>query len=83
MPKEIIRDSLPYGDGPEECLLSVSWGRNIESVQIATTLVDKSTHDHITREVDGGWFLNLDRPAINHLIRVLRRARDQAYGADE
>lgn len=30
-----------------------------------------------------GWFLDLDRNAINQLIRNLRRARDQAFGRDE
>lgn len=30
-----------------------------------------------------GWHSTLDRPATNELIRVLRRARDQAYGRDE
>jgi len=30
-----------------------------------------------------GWHVDLDRPQINELIRVLRRARDQAFGRDE
>lgn len=30
-----------------------------------------------------GQFVNLDRPQLNRLIRVLRRARDAAYGRDE
>jgi hypothetical protein len=31
----------------------------------------------------GGLYLTLDRDHINKLIKVLKRARDQAYGADE
>lgn len=30
-----------------------------------------------------GWYVNLDRHQINDLIRILRRARDQAFGRDE
>jgi hypothetical protein len=30
-----------------------------------------------------GWYIDLDRNAINKLIRDLRRARDQAFGRDE
>jgi len=31
---------------------------------------------------DSGWYVDLSREQINRLIRVLRRARDAAYGAD-
>lgn len=30
-----------------------------------------------------GFYVQLDRPGINDLIRKLRRARDQAFGRDE
>lgn len=30
-----------------------------------------------------GWYVDLDRKGINDLIRVLRKARDQAFGRDE
>lgn len=30
-----------------------------------------------------GFFIDLDRRGMNHLIRNLRRARDQAFGRDE
>ena len=30
-----------------------------------------------------GWHVDLDRDQVNTLIRVLRRARDQAFGRDE
>lgn len=35
------------------------------------------------QEPFGGWFMQMDRVGINRLIRILRRARDQAYGRDE
>jgi hypothetical protein len=31
----------------------------------------------------GGFYVDLDRDAINRIIRNLRRARDQAFGRDE
>ena len=30
-----------------------------------------------------GWHVDLDRSQVNDLIRVLRKARDQAFGRDE
>jgi hypothetical protein len=30
-----------------------------------------------------GWFADLDRKGLNDLIRLLRRARDAAFGRDE
>lgn len=30
-----------------------------------------------------GWYVNLNRYQVNELIRILRRARDQAFGRDE
>ena len=36
-----------------------------------------------TELISPGQYVQLDRPAINRLIRVLRRARDQAFGKDE
>jgi hypothetical protein len=30
-----------------------------------------------------GWFADLDRQQVNHLIRTLREARDKAFGRDE
>lgn len=29
-----------------------------------------------------GWHTSLDRGAVNRLIRILRKARDQSFGAD-
>jgi hypothetical protein len=49
------------------------------------------THTQMAREVgveviftaQDGWFIDLDRRAINKLIRDLRRARNAAFGPDE
>jgi hypothetical protein len=83
MPREIIHDDrpLPGGDGEQSIpfAVSVGWGRDSEGVQIAT--IDLRVED--VHSPEHGWFVDLDRYRINQLIRVLRRARDQAFGRDE
>lgn len=71
MPKEIITSTPADQFAPE-----VRWGRD-RDVQLAT--VDLSRADD---DPERGLFASLDRSGINRLIRVLRRARDQAYGPD-
>jgi hypothetical protein len=83
MPREIIHDDrpLPDGDGEQSTPLAVSvgWGREASYVQVAT--INLQVEEHGSPEY--GWFVDLDRHRINQLIRVLRRARDQAFGKDE
>ena len=85
MPKESVYDCINYFNETRDktVIAEVSWGRDSESVQLATLLVAPSTHTRFTEEVEGGWFINLDRKGINKLIRDLRKARDQAFGEDE
>lgn len=78
MPKENIHS---VSDAANPALnAEVSWSREAEYVQLGTVNPDENatTEDCITN----GWFVTLDRVQINRLIRVLRRARDQAFGAD-
>ena len=66
-------------------IVDVRWNRDAGYVQIVT----KETDAFGGRLVDGeihytdGYYVDLDRGAINGLIRNLRRARDQAFGKDE
>jgi hypothetical protein len=84
MPKEVIYSSQEaWPDSPEVAVLEVRWSRETEYCQVATVCLDRATHDSLTREVDGGWYISLDRRAINDTIRHLRKARDQAFGPDE
>lgn len=82
MPKEVIGDQYAYrGDSENHhppLQVEVSWGREWNDVQIGTTnpAVGKA-HDP-----ERGWFAHLDRNGVNRLIRALRKARDQAFGAD-
>ena len=70
MPRETIKP--PHG----RFAPVVSWTRDV-GVQVGT--VDTLTPD------DGqpcGTFADMDRQSINRLIEMLRRARNQAFGAD-
>lgn len=71
MPKENIGPSVPSNFHAE-----VIWARD-KFVQVATI----NTGEPELAEVRG-WHVDLDRAGINRLIRALRKARDQAYGAD-
>jgi len=78
MPKEIVYST--YKDAPK---VGVSWSRPPEGhVQVATVAEPGQTLDPEDLLVSNGWYATLDREGINKLIRTLRRARDQAYGAD-
>lgn len=61
---------------PEYRYVAVRWDR--------TGIVTVDTADAIDRGVEGvfGPHVHLDRDGINRLIRALRKARDQAFGAD-
>lgn len=87
MPKEIIFQKTPAGDpATRESVVRVGWSRvgQGEYVELATVNpITQEPLDPLTMGGDAyGWFVQLDRDEINRLIRVLRKARDQAFGAD-
>lgn len=77
MPKETIaRDTSTGTAGTMNSELSVVWGRDSQSIQVA-----------LDRGIVGGKYTTLfsdvlTRNEVNKMIRVLRRARDAAYGSD-
>jgi hypothetical protein len=85
------RERIGGGEGhPTE----VTWSRGGESVQVGTVTVDGSSLPELVERftqqegveassVMQGLFGHLDRDGCNQLIKVLRRARDQAFGRDE
>lgn len=76
MPKEVIYD--PYmNDGGVRT--EIRWSRD-GFIQLATVADEAPGPSGLGAE---GWFVHLDRKAVNELIRYLRRARDQAFGRDE
>jgi len=91
MPKEVIYGkSFPYSEkDPAGSITEVRWSRDSEFVQIATRCINISDEtvykdpNKPTLTAADGWFVDLDRNAINKLIKDLRKARDQAYGKDE
>lgn len=95
MPKEYVipeaekRRTDEHGGDME--VVRIGWDNGVQP-QIATVLMHNIDGHHGLgdvddagggRRVDEGHFVNLDRAAINKLIRTLRRARDAAFGADE
>lgn len=92
MPKEYITTEsarrLQETNGGQEPSVKVSWDR-VGYVQISTVLkggieqIHSGEIDVPRGSVDEGHYVDLDRESLNQLIRVLRRARDAAYGRDE
>lgn len=88
MPKEIIYNK--YGNTPENSeFVHIGWDRDCH-VEVATVsphgrlmAYDPETKTYVQMGDTPGWFIQLDRHGINEMIRVLRRARDAAYGKDE
>jgi hypothetical protein len=76
---EMPTERIYTGDGPDNPRhVHVSWGRDRMEVQLGTVKDEPALEDA------SGQFVHLvDRHRINQLIRVLRRARDQAFGRDE
>ncbi|MEU1761293.1 hypothetical protein [Micromonospora sp. NPDC005652] len=81
MPKETIYDQVSLYD------LEVGWEAD-RWVQVGIKTHDgRSIAEHLTGEGETpadfrGLWGSYDRAGINRLIRILRRARDSAFGAD-
>lgn len=74
MPKDKVVTAAGPGTYAEGLpWVQVGWARN-RDVQIA--VLRQEEHD------PNAQWMDLDREGINKLIRILRKARDQAYGAD-
>lgn len=92
MPKELIYEphGVAFPEDPERRgAVDVRWDRESGYFQIGThdpqseVFVPGTPLSETTIPAEYGWWVNLDRRGINDLIRVLRRARDQAFGRDE
>lgn len=72
---------------PQVPLVDVRWSRDAGYVQIVTKATDahggRLAGDSPETHFSDGFYVDLNRHAINDLIRNLRRARDQAFGRDE
>lgn len=80
MPKEIITNESQTGDDGM-FHLEVLWSKD-KYCQVAS-VKESSDPKHAADGGVQGYYINLDRDRLNKLIQVLRRARNQAYGADE
>lgn len=66
-------------------LASTRWVGDPEQIDTAQEWLEpeSDTGSEPMRRAWEGFFVDLDRSSINHLIKQLRAARDQAYGKDE
>ena len=61
----------------DDSFVKLGWSKEGEHVEIA---IMREADDEVHNE---RWHSQLDRTGINRLIRILRQARDDAYGRDE
>lgn len=85
MPKENV---IGVDSGDLELRVQVGWGNHPAGfVQVSSVEQSQNPNAEYAMTLAGkpvdGWYVNLDRNGINRLIKVLRKARDQAYGRDE
>lgn len=80
MPKEYVNDAHQGSDQWPAPRVRLGWSKDAQHVQLATIAEDWQELEPTPE--GNGWFVSLNRHGINQLIRMLRRARDQAYGAD-
>jgi len=78
MPAEKFYPSTAVEDRPSD-RFEVAWHRDYPGVHVTMIMVGYSG----ATVVDRASAIDLDRSGINRLIRTLRKARDQTYGADE
>ncbi len=81
MPKENINSTSTSDEGDPVTRVEVSWfaGRSVDVGVACLADPDPELPSGIFNQAT---FVHLGRDGINRLIRVLRRARDAAYGAD-
>lgn len=80
MPREHVESwqrGAPYAE--QAFRVEVGWQKDTGCVQVATTDPAAPTSE----SVGAGLWVDLERQNINDLIRLLRKARDQAFGRDE
>ena len=87
MPKELVFQKTEHGDpATRDAVVRIGWNRAGSRSMVELATVHPTTKEPLEPLCMGGegygWYVILDRDAINHLIRTLRKARDQAYGAD-
>lgn len=83
MPKEYVEDKYTGHDDDavahgSPARVRVGWSKEAGHVEIATVAPDSSRLEPTPE--GNGWFVQLDRPEINRLIRILKKARNAAYG---
>lgn len=81
MPKEYIygQDISPDGETRQEA--KITWSKEEDGGIVQMTVFRSDGTYESEHELPQ--YMTLERSTINRMINVLRRARDQAYGADQ
>lgn len=69
-------------DHPDAPGVRVQWGRDCGTVQLVVLPFESGMPTEQARADERHLWANLDRRGCNELIRQLRQARDDAFGAD-
>ncbi len=80
MPREYIENDTRQG-GDNSNHVEVQWARD-KFAQIGSIRKGDVGNTDTPARMSEGFYVNLDRSRINQLIRLLRKARDQAFGPD-
>ena len=79
MPKEYVR----AGWEPCDFCVVVGWSRKDSGGHVQLATIRDRDNPESGDDPANGLYMTMDRESINAVIRVLRRARDQAFGRDE
>jgi hypothetical protein len=82
MPKEYVY-TAPVTPDQNQRAIKVTWAREENGGHVQMCVFEHDSEDEYTKEHELPQYVSMDRDAINRTIRILRRARDQAYGRDE
>lgn len=89
MPREYVygpacyaEDQGQFGENTQhQVAASVGWSRQQSGGHVQLATIRNGKEGSFAPE--DGLYMDMDRAAISRLIRLLRRARDQAFGRDE
>jgi hypothetical protein len=80
MPKEVVHSAWGQSGDVVAAHVEVGWSKEGGYVQLAS--IGPGQLPLPPEAPSNGWFADLDRAGCNRLIRAIRKARDQAFGAD-
>ena len=75
------RETIYPNEYNEDVKVEVQWVKD-QYVQVGVAFLPPPSDPTVKSVEWDGKYTTLDRAEVNRLIRILRKARDQAFGAD-